>query len=70
MNDTAPIKYGMGAPVRRKEDKALVTGAGRFTDDYTPEGTLRAYRAPLDHGAREDQARRPRRPPAPCRASA
>jgi carbon-monoxide dehydrogenase large subunit len=43
MNDTAPIKYGMGAPVRRKEDKALVTGAGYFTDDYTPAGTLRAY---------------------------
>jgi carbon-monoxide dehydrogenase large subunit len=43
MNDTAPIKYGMGAPVRRKEDKALVTGAGHFTDDYTPAGTLRAY---------------------------
>ncbi|MEO8669160.1 MAG: xanthine dehydrogenase family protein molybdopterin-binding subunit, partial [Bauldia sp.] len=32
----------MGAPVRRKEDKALLMGAGRFTDDYTPEGTLRA----------------------------
>jgi len=43
MNDTAPIKFGMGAPVRRKEDKALVTGAGHFTDDYAPEGTLRAY---------------------------
>jgi len=43
MNDVAPPKYGMGARVRRKEDKALVTGAGHFTDDYTPEGTLRAY---------------------------
>ena len=43
MNDTAPIKFGMGAPVRRKEDKALVTGTGRFTDDYAPEGTLRAF---------------------------
>ena len=42
MNNVAPPKFGMGAPVRRKEDKALVTGAGRFTDDYTPEGTLRA----------------------------
>ncbi len=42
MNNAAPPKFGMGAPVRRKEDKALVTGAGRFTDDYTPEGTLRA----------------------------
>ena len=42
MNNAAPPKYGMGARVRRMEDKALVTGAGRFTDDYTPEGTLRA----------------------------
>ncbi len=42
MNTVAPPKYGMGAPVRRKEDRALVTGRGRFVDDYTPEGTLRA----------------------------
>lgn len=42
MNDVAPLKYGMGASVRRTEDKALVTGAGHYTDDYTPEGTLRA----------------------------
>ena len=42
MNNVAPPKFGMGAPVRRKEDKALITGAGRFTDDYTPAGTLRA----------------------------
>lgn len=43
MIDSAPKKYGMGAPARRKEDRALVTGAGRFTDDYEPEGALRAY---------------------------
>jgi carbon-monoxide dehydrogenase large subunit len=43
MNELAPRKYGMGANVRRKEDPALITGAGRFVDDYTPEGTLRAY---------------------------
>ena len=43
MNNLAPLKYGMGARVRRTEDKALLTGAGHFTDDYTPEGTLRAY---------------------------
>ncbi len=42
MNNVAPPKFGMGAPVRRKEDRALVTGRGRYTDDYTPEGTLRA----------------------------
>jgi carbon-monoxide dehydrogenase large subunit len=43
MNELAPPKFGMGAPVRRKEDRALVTGTGRFTDDYQPAGTLRAY---------------------------
>ena len=42
MNVAAPPKYGMGARVRRKEDKALLTGAGRFTDDYNPAGTVRA----------------------------
>jgi carbon-monoxide dehydrogenase large subunit len=43
MNDTAPMKFGMGARARRVEDKTLVTGTGRFTDDYTPAGCLRAY---------------------------
>jgi carbon-monoxide dehydrogenase large subunit len=43
MNDVAPRKYGMGASVRRKEDKALLLGAGRFIDDHTPEGALRAF---------------------------
>jgi len=43
MFDSVPKKYGMGAAVRRKEDRALVSGAGCFTDDYEPEGTLRAY---------------------------
>jgi carbon-monoxide dehydrogenase large subunit len=43
MNNAAPMKFGMGARVRRMEDKSLITGAGRFTDDYTPAGTLRAY---------------------------
>ncbi len=42
MNNVAPPKFGMGARVRRTEDKALVTGTGRFTADYAPEGTLRA----------------------------
>ena len=43
MNEFVPRKYGIGAPARRKEDRSLVTGAGRFTDDYHPEGTLRAF---------------------------
>ena len=51
MNNIAPPKYGMGAPVRRKEDRALVTGAGRFTDDFRPEALLHAYvlRATMAH---------------------
>jgi carbon-monoxide dehydrogenase large subunit len=43
MNELVPRKYGIGVPARRNEDRSLVTGAGRFTDDYHPEGTLRAY---------------------------
>ena len=42
MNVAAPPKFGMGAPVRRLEDKALVTGAGQFTDDFAPDGVLKA----------------------------
>ncbi|WP_029058907.1 xanthine dehydrogenase family protein molybdopterin-binding subunit [Stappia stellulata] len=43
MNEMAPGKFGMGAPVRRKEDTALITGHGRYTDDIHPDGALRAY---------------------------
>ena len=52
MNNQAPVKFGMGARVRRVEDQALVRGAGHFTDDYAPEGTLHAYvlRSPVAHG--------------------
>ncbi len=40
--NVVPPKFGMGAPVRRVEDKALVTGAGHFTDDFAPAGVVRA----------------------------
>ncbi|MFN4167413.1 MAG: xanthine dehydrogenase family protein molybdopterin-binding subunit [Pannonibacter phragmitetus] len=43
MNQMTPKKFGIGAPVRRKEDPALITGTGRYTDDFAPEGTLHAY---------------------------
>lgn len=36
-------KFGMGASVRRKEDAAFITGKGRYTDDFSPEGTLHLY---------------------------
>ena len=41
MTEMAPGKFGMGAPVRRKEDTALITGHGRYTDDIHPDGVLR-----------------------------
>src|SRR5438034_1717685 len=31
-------KYGVGQPVRRKEDDTLVRGKGRYTDDFNLPG--------------------------------
>ncbi len=42
MNELTTKKFGIGAPVRRREDAALITGRGHYTDDYTPFGTLHA----------------------------
>ena len=41
----------LGNAVRRREDPRLITGAGRFVDDRTPDGCLHAVfvRAPLAH---------------------
>lgn len=49
MNETFQKKFGVGAPVRRKEDASLITGHGHYVDDYNPEGTLRGYvlRSPM-----------------------
>lgn len=33
-------KFGIGQPLRRVEDLRLLTGGGRYTDDYTPPGCL------------------------------
>lgn len=33
-------KFGMGASVLRKEDNAFITGRGRYTDDFSPQGTV------------------------------
>ncbi len=51
MNEIAHGKFGIGAPLRRKEDTALLTGRGRFTDDVQPEGQLQAFilRSPYAH---------------------
>jgi carbon-monoxide dehydrogenase large subunit len=41
MNDmSAPVRFGIGASVKRVEDQTLITGQGRYTSDITPEGTL------------------------------
>lgn len=43
MNQSAPLKFGMGASPRRVEDGSLIRGAGRYTTDVMPEGALTAY---------------------------
>jgi carbon-monoxide dehydrogenase large subunit len=42
MNIATP-KFGMGASVLRLEDRAFITGRGRYTDDIQPAGTLHGY---------------------------
>ncbi len=45
------MKFGFGQPLKRKEDAALVRGAGRFVADVAPEATLHAVvvRSPHAH---------------------
>ena len=47
----APVKFGIGQSVRRKEDDALIRGKGRYTDDHAPPGALHALmlRSPHAH---------------------
>src|SRR6202167_3823749 len=47
----APIKFGVGQSVRRKEDDALIRGKGRYTDDHAPQAALHALvlRSPHAH---------------------
>src|ERR1700680_4998833 len=46
-----PIKFGVGEPVRRQEDDALLRGAGRYVADHAPPGLLDAVvlRSPHAH---------------------
>src|SRR5436853_6298137 len=48
---TAPIKFGVGQGVLRKEDDALIRGRGRYTDDVAPQPALHALvlRSPHAH---------------------
>ncbi len=47
----APVKFGVGQSVLRKEDDALIRGKGRYTDDVAPSPTLHALvlRSPHAH---------------------
>jgi aerobic carbon-monoxide dehydrogenase large subunit len=49
--DHQPTGSGIGQPVRRKEDLRLITGAGRFSDDYNLPGQAYAcmVRSPHAH---------------------
>ncbi len=46
-------KFGMGASVLRIEDQAFITGKGRYTDDFAPDGLLHGYvlRSPVAKGS-------------------
>jgi carbon-monoxide dehydrogenase large subunit len=52
MNIATP-KFGMGASVLRVEDRAFITGKGRYSDDITPAGTLHGHllRSPIAKGS-------------------
>jgi len=47
----APMKFGVGQSVLRKEDDALIRGKGRYTDDLAPSASLHALvlRSPHAH---------------------
>ncbi|SIO39388.1 xanthine dehydrogenase, molybdenum binding subunit apoprotein [Bradyrhizobium erythrophlei] len=47
----APIKFGVGQSVLRKEDDALIRGKGRYTDDFSPQPAMHALvlRSPHAH---------------------
>jgi carbon-monoxide dehydrogenase large subunit len=45
------MKFGVGQSPRRVEDERLLTGRGRYTDDFQPEGTVYGVtvRSPYGH---------------------
>jgi carbon-monoxide dehydrogenase large subunit len=47
----APIKFGVGQSVVRKEDDVLIRGKGRYTDDHAPAAMMHALvlRSPHAH---------------------
>ena len=61
----APVKFGVGQSVLRKEDDALIRGKGRYTDDVAPAQALHALvlRSPHAHAKFTIDATRARRLP-------
>ncbi len=59
---SAPIKFGVGQSVLRKEDDALIRGKGRYTDDFAPQAALHALvlRSPHAHASFSIDAARAR----------
>jgi carbon-monoxide dehydrogenase large subunit len=47
------VQFGIGQPVRRKEDRRFITGTGRYLDDIVVPGAVYAYvlRSPHGHAA-------------------
>ncbi len=79
MNDKPDFRF-IGKPIRRAEDERLITGKGRFSDDFLLEGQTYAamVRSPYPHArirgidtaqARKNagRARRLHRRRLPCR---
>ena len=48
-NAIAMQKYGVGQPVRRKEDDTLVRGQGKYTDDFSLPGQAYGWLARSSH---------------------
>src|ERR1700712_2751502 len=48
-NSIALQKYGVGQPVRRKEDDTLVRGKGKYTDDFSLPGQAYAWMVRSSH---------------------
>src|SRR5205823_6047212 len=70
-NAIALQKYGVGQPVRRKEDDTLVRGKGKYTDDFTSPGQAYCWmvRSSHAHGIIKGMARPPPRRCRACSAS-
>ena len=56
-NAIAMQKYGVGQPVRRKEDDTLVRGKGKYTDDFNLPGQLHAWIAAFKSSSGHPSAR-------------